>query len=377
MKKQISKILFFLFAVSIIAGISIYSCKKDNSGPSVNKTALEDSLTVANTLYSGATEGVALGDFQYGTKVVLDTVIAQVTRVYNNTSSTQAQINAALANLEAGMTAFRSKTIVPVDQADLIAQWTFSEGTGTTVKDSKSQLVGTLVAGSSSFYPNTGALPTWTADRYGHPNQALHFGNGSHVEVPPSALLEPTSITISLWVNADSVYCNAYMISQNWWWGYKFQLQCQAKPFMTWVSAFTPGDTSNIVYSNLDYNQQTGISINTWHHLAVTYTSGTEVFYVDGAAIYTWTANNTTATNVTGSMTYIGAEQPFLIGAGYPNAYTNAKSFGTNAPLGDGPGGWGIAPHFIGSMDEIRIYKVALSAAQISSIYALEAPAAK
>ena len=180
-----------------------------------------------------------------------------------------------------------------------------------------------------------------------------------------------------MWVNADSVYCNAYMISQNWWWGYKLQMQCSALPFFTWVSSFAPGDTGAIVYSNLDDHQQTGITINQWHHLAVTYTSGTEVFYLDGAPIYTWTANNTTASNVTGAMTYIGAQQPFLIGAGYPNAYVNPSSFGTNLPLGDGPGGWGIAPHFIGSLDEIRVYKVALSAAQIQAIYTLEAPAAK
>ena len=162
MKKTIFRIIYCLSAVLLIAGITISSCKKESSA-SVNTTVLKDSLAVANTLYSGATEGAALGDYQVGSKVALDSVIVQVTRIYNNTSSTQVQINAALANLEQGLATFRSKAIVPVDQADLIAQWTFSEGSGTKVTDATSnKLVGTLVPGVSNFYPNTGALPTWT-----------------------------------------------------------------------------------------------------------------------------------------------------------------------------------------------------------------------
>jgi len=60
MRKQISKAIYLLFAIMVIASISFLSCKKDKT-TTVVTTALADSITAATTLMNNAVEGVAAG----------------------------------------------------------------------------------------------------------------------------------------------------------------------------------------------------------------------------------------------------------------------------------------------------------------------------
>ncbi len=144
MKKQISRTIYLISAVLIIAGISFTSCKKDNT-VTVDKSALADSLTVTNALLSNSVEGIAAGQYQRGSKAVLQSTITAIQPIYDDPASTQAQINSAIANLNAAVLLFKSKAIVPIAQQNLVAQWTFSEGTGTTVTDlSSNHLVALL-----------------------------------------------------------------------------------------------------------------------------------------------------------------------------------------------------------------------------------------
>lgn len=349
MRKQISKTVYFLFAVSIIAGITFSSCKKDSSTAKVDKTALTDSLTVATTLLTNAVEGVAAGQYQAGSKASLQTTVTAVQAIFNDASSTQTDINNAVANLAAALSLFRSKAIVPIAQENLIAQWTFSEGSGTTVADASSNhLTGTLVAGHSSI-AGSGLIPQWTTDRYGNANQALHFIKGGHIEVPFQAVLNPSEITISLWVKVDTTWANNYIISQNWWEGYKFQIQDGSRPFFTFKNG-------SATYYDRDWNVN-GLPINEWHQLAVTLKDGEEDFYGDGALIYSWT-------NVSGTINTLSNPQTFAIGQEMPNTLTGISA-------ADDPSQWGVG-YFKGSLDDIRIYNKALTGTQIQGIYAIE-----
>jgi hypothetical protein len=352
MKKQISQTIYLLFAVLIIAGTTFTSCKKDKTTPVV-KTALADSLTAANALLTNSVEGVAAGQYQRGSKAVLQATITSIQAIYDDPASTQIQINSAIANLHAGVVLFKSKAIVPIAQANLIAQWTFSEGTGTTVTDlSSNHLVGTFMAGHSTIVGG-GALPTWTTDRYGVANQALYFKKGGHIEVPYQAILDPGEITISLWVNIDTIWANNYIISEKWWEGYKFQFQDGNKPFFT----FKTGDGS---YNDRDWNVNGLTNDHLWHHIVVTLKAGEEDFYGDGVLIYSWT--NLTGTG--GINTSLANPQTFVIGQEQPNVLTGI------APADD-PSQYGVG-YFKGSLDDIRIYNTALTAAQVLSIYDIE-----
>ena len=187
MKKRLNfKTVTFLCAIALILGTVFYSsCKKDTTTVSLNKTALTDSIAAALTLYNDAVEGTVTGDYLKGSKETLDSTIIAVQAILNNPASTQANLNAAVVNLASAVALFKTEIVEPIATSSLIAQWTFSEGTGTTVHDaSTNQLTGTLMAGHTGT-PGAaaGVLPTWTTDRYGVANQALHFGSGGHIEV--------------------------------------------------------------------------------------------------------------------------------------------------------------------------------------------------
>jgi hypothetical protein len=349
MRKQISKAIYLLFAILVIASISFSSCKKEKTIPVVT-TALADSITTATTLLNNSVEGVAAGQYQRGSKAALQTTITAVQTILNDATSTQTDINNAVANLSAAITLFKSKAIVPIAQANLVAQWTFSEGTGTTVTDASSNhLVGTFMEGHAVVH-GRGPLPTWCPDRYGVANKALHFSYGGHLEVPYTSILAPTQMSISLWFQVDSLNLgDNYMISEDWWDGYKLNLQTATKPF------FTFNNGTNIYDRDWDAN---GITDHNWHHLVVTLTAGIETYYGDGALIHSWT-------DVTGGIS-IQHTQTFTIGQAQPNTIVNVLP-------ADDPSQWGVG-YFRGSMDEIRIYNIALTATQVTSIYNAEKP---
>jgi hypothetical protein len=357
MRKQISRTMYALFAVLIIAGISFSSCKKDSTTPVV-KTALSDSLTAAKTLLSAAQEGVADGQYLKGSKATLQTTITAVQVIYDDVASTQVEIDNAKANLSAAVALFKTKTIIPIAQANLIAQWLFSEGTGTTVTDvSSSHLVGTLMAGHTAIV-GKGAIPTWTTDRYGVANQALKFQKGAHIEVPFQAILLPSEITISVWLNVDTIWANNYILSEKYWEGYKFQLQDGNKPFFTYK-------TGDAEYNDRDWDVNGIPNDHNWHHIVVTLKAGEEVFYGDGSMIHTWTnLKGTGAIN-----TSLANPQTFAIGQAQPNTLVNVLP-------ADDPSQWGVG-YFKGSLDDIRIYNKALTGTQVQSIYDLEKPPAK
>ena len=349
MRKQILKAIYLLFAIMIIASISFSSCKKDKTTPVVT-TALSDSITAATTFMNNSVEGFAAGQYQKGSKAALQTTITQVQAILADPTSTQVIINNAIANLSAAVALFKSKTIVPIAQANLVAQWTFSEGTGTTVTDASSNhLVGTFMEGHTVIH-GRGPLPTWCPDRYGVANQALHFSYGGHIEVPYTSILAPAQMTISLWFQVDSLnLADNYMISEDWWEGYKLNLQTATKPFFTFFNG------TNIY--DRDWNAN-GITDHNWHHLVVTLTAGVESYYGDGVLIYTWN-------DVTGGIV-IQKPQTYVIGQAQPNTLVNVLP-------ADDPSQWGVG-YFRGSMDEIRIYNIALTATQVTSIYDAEKP---
>jgi len=73
---------------------------------------------------NNAVEGVAAGQYQRGSKAALQATITQVQAILIDATSTQVNINSAIANLSAAVALFKTKAIVPIAQANLVAQWT-------------------------------------------------------------------------------------------------------------------------------------------------------------------------------------------------------------------------------------------------------------
>jgi hypothetical protein len=106
---------------------------------------------------------------------------------------------------------------------------------------------------------------------------AYYFNNGATVKVPYNSTFNAQTFTILLWLKRDGTNANNYMFSLDRWNGYKFQLQSGNLPFLT------------VNTSTGDHDQDDGgtaiDSAGVWRHVAVSFTPGTEKFYIQGKLV--------------------------------------------------------------------------------------------
>lgn len=348
----------FLWMLSIAATSLFVGCSDDEDKVTIDKSALETKIQEAATLITNSMEGTATGQFQLGSKAVLQGAVDLAQQIMDSDVVTQVQVDNSVTTLSQAITAFNAKAIVPIEPAALIGHWTFDAGTGTSATDfSGNSRNGTLSTGHSKWGAGT---PTWVADRYGNAAKALHFDKGANVEVPYATALNPQAMTISLWVKGDVVdpiWANNYMVSLNRWNGFKFQLQSANKPFMT-VKADVSGSADPAYYDR--DNESPTLDQDTWYHVSVTFGGGEMTFYVNGTEVKRW--DNTPGTAISISDTPVG----LTIGQDLP---TSIYSTDDTSPYYVDWGGY-----FIGSLDEIRFYNKVLTATQIKSIYDVEKP---
>ncbi|NMH28853.1 LamG-like jellyroll fold domain-containing protein [Flavobacterium silvaticum] len=215
-----------------------------------------------------------------------------------------------------------------VAQEDLILHYTFDGN-----------------ANDSSGNNNNGTVhnATLTEDRNGNPNGAYDFnGVDSYIDFPASASLDEIytseEVTIAAWINI-----------RNWYQGWNvFPIIEQYNPLTdygslvleaNWASGgilFTSGYNYEIVGANYTWD------FNAWHHVAVTYKKTESIvnFYVDG--------------NLVGSSSYSqdfspDSENLYAIGRSLsgPDEYTDGK------------------------IDEISVYKRAMTSEEIGDILAV------
>ena len=212
--------------------------------------------------------------------------------------------------------ALTSAASVAVAQpAGLVAAYGFDEGSGGTVADSSGNaLTGTI------------GNATWAATgKYG---QALSF-NGTNARVTvndPGQLMLTTGMTLEAWVNPTTVSSKwrdvIYKGNDNYY--------LSATSFGSGVMA--GGGT----FGGVNANTYAGAPLptNTWTHVALTY---------DGAALRLY-VNGVLASSIARTGTIQISSNPLQIGG---------DSF--------------YGQYFQGMIDEVRVYDVALSAAQIQS----------
>ena len=216
-----------------------------------------------------------------------------------------------------------SVTYLAITASGLVAAYGFNEGTGQTAADASGDgSTGTIVGAS------------WTtAGKYG---DALSFnGTGNYVDLGNSASLNMTgSMTVSAWVFAtgnppDDGQIVAKSDNSSGW-------QLKTTPDTgpnTFGISVSPNGTSHVQrYSN------TVRSLNTWYHVAGVYNAAAQTLdiYVNG-----------------------------VLDDGVLSGPVPASQVGSavNANIGRRTGGF----YFQGMIDEVRIYNVALTQAQIQS----------
>ncbi len=358
--KNLMKLQTLLLVLLVSSAMILGSCKKDSGIVEGDKTVLTATIVTADALSAAAT---ATAYPQADITTYKNTLTAA--KATAATPLTQIEIDNLNNAIIQAMATFKSKAYGFIDETlYLNAGWHFDEGTGTTATAfSTVKHVGTFKAGNTVIMGTLSTSPTWVDGVKG--GKAVYLKGGAHLEVPYTTAFLPVNLSISVWVKPDELFENNYIISQNFWGGYKLQTQSGGKPFFTYKKV----DGGGI---DADNETDNSIKANLWNHIVITLNATTKElkFFVNGTLTKTWTESIKGIGPLTQTMTKPGP-QPFLIGC-----------VATDDELANDPDTpwmtWGQTPvtfgYFKGAIDELKIYNIALADGQVSKLYNDEKP---
>lgn len=350
--KNLMKLHTLLLMLFVSTALILGSCKDDDDDiVEGDKTELNALIAQAEAIAAAATTAdypqSAIDAFKATLQTIKDAAATKLT---------QTEINNLIVNLNNAMGTFNSQAYGYIDESlYLNAGWNFDEGTGTTATAfSNVKHVATFFRGNTVILGNDAMMPSWTD---GVKGKAVYFNKGAHLEVPYTNSFLPANLTISVWVKPDELYEHNYIVSQNYWNGYKLQTQGGGKPFFTY---------KKIDGGIIDADNETDNSIKAgqWNHIVVSVNATTKElrFYVDGTLTMTWTE----ADNIGPLLQTLENAQPFIIGGVATDAElaANFMEWTTADNLG----------YFKGAIDELKIYNIALTDGQVSKLYNDEKP---
>jgi hypothetical protein len=154
-------------------------------------------------------------------------------------------------------------------------------------------------------------------------------GANDYVEIADDSALDlPTELTVAAWINMRSVPAELHtIVSKDT--NYEFHVNGSRRVYWWWNDSV--GATRSITTG-------TSISLDQWHHVAITYQSGSQTIYIDGVSRATSSFTGTLAQNDLPA--YIGTDWNFISRA------------------------------FDGFIDEVYILPRALSAAEVQALRA-------
>jgi hypothetical protein len=243
---------------------------------------------------------------------------------------------------------------------DLVLWYKFDESTGTTAADSsmyssaaRNATLATIGTVGGATFSNVKQVGTHAVKLT--PATTSANANGGYVTVPALQTLAPSALTIAVWVNLA-----AGTASQNWERIFDFGTGNTATNYFYLTardgnSATTPVQFVISTNGHLASSGQvleggpSALTPNLWHHIAVVLPAGpvyTGTMYIDGVPVATNNAMTLHATD-------IGATT---------NNWLGRSQFS---------GASGNDPCFNGYLDDFRVYRRALSQAEISALFSL------
>jgi len=354
--KNLMKLRILLLMLIVSSAMILGSCTKDDDDDIVSgdKTALNALITEADALANAATTA----DYP---QTAIDNYKGTLQTVKNAAATpiTQEQINNLVVQLTEAMDTFDAQAYGYIDESlYLNAGWHFDEGTGTTATDYSSlNHVATFFPGNAGVFGVDAMSPSWVSGVKG--GNAVYLNKGAHLEVPYTTSFLPVDITISVWIKPIELYENNYIISQNYWNGYKLQTQGGGKPFFTYKKV-----DGGII--DADNETDNSITANQWNQVVITLNGTTKElkFYVNGTLTKTWTEANKGIGPLIQTLTSPNP-QPFIIGCVATDAELATWTW-TESPTSLG--------YFKGAIDELKIYNIALVEGQIMKLYNDEKP---
>lgn len=231
----------------------------------------------------------------------------------------------------------------------MIARWQMDEGNGTTVKDSSGNgnhgILGSWTVDEGKVKPSWaagGAPPNWIRGRKPG-SSALHFGGSGFIEVANAPTLEPCVLTVEAWVRGQSGHGTpgpgpvGTLLSKGAascsFPSYGFQILDNvgvSGGLTFFVGNFQSNQSSFGADARMLWNGQ-------WHHVAGTYDGRIVRLFVDAVEV----------------------------GTGKPATLSIEYKLGTNDRLYIGAFRGTCNMGFIGDVDEVRVWKGALSLNEI------------
>jgi len=344
--------------IPLALGIILSGCKKDDDDDddqpcqniNVDFSVLDAKIAEAQVIHDAATEGTELGNYEAGSKAELQDAIDLAQGVRDTDCVSQTEVDNAVVALDAALVEFESHKITDVAPDALVAQWLLN-GDATDNSGSRAGHNGVISAGHADW---GAGMPELAVDRHGNADYCYLFQGGGNIVVPASPDLYPQEITISFWCNMNESWAHNYVMSMDIWHCWKLQIQDANKPYFT-RKVLLDGNEAYI-----DKDSESGVlELDRWYHIAVTWTSGEMVFYIDGQEVKKWTEG------VEGVGVTPDAGIDFCIGQALPT-----DDF-TDIP--DDPHQWQAwTGHFKGYLDDIRIYNTVLTGPQVGTLYTYE-----
>jgi hypothetical protein len=298
----------------------------DTTPPAAAITSPSPGATVSGTttVTANAGDNVAVASVQFtldgsALGAADSTLPYQVS--WNTTSATNgAHTLTAVATDTAGNSTTSAQVSVTVSNAaplpaGLVGAWSFNAGSGSTAAD-------------ASGRGNTGTLigPTWTtAGRFGG---ALTFdGVNDRVDVRDTPSLDLTqAVTIEAWVQPST---------NSGWRSLVVKERAGGRAYSLYASDGSGRPASYLrLKSEIGLTAPTALPLNTWSHVATTYDGATHRLYINGVQVASVARNGKLG--------------------------TSARSLGIG-------GNSVFSEWFSGTIDEVRVYGRALTAAEIAT----------
>ena len=337
-----NKVMKYAWLLMIVLPLGFFGCGDDDPEPDpADKTALMAKITDAEAIIADAEVGKLAGMYTQESVDAFQTAIDAANAVNDDDKATQEQVDATTSNLQLAIDTFEDSVIVEISEENLVAYWKMD---GDGVDASGKSHDGTLMPGTVDRFPDGGTAPTATTDRYGDAGMALHFAHGANIEVPFSNDLNPDQMTISIWLNADSLSSAVqYIMSLDIWNTWKFELPSHGEPFLT----RRIGDDNY-----LNYDSDVALEPLNWYQVVVSTDQTAWSFYINGVLAKKHVLETDTPPVAA------DPEIDFVIGSFLPNDgdWTHDSWFTS----------------FHGSLDDARIYNKALTAAEVSALYGME-----
>lgn len=305
------------------AGVTVLA---DTTSPAVAITAPAAGATVSGSVSvsAGASDDVAVAGVRFqvdGTDVSVEDTSAPFGVAWDSTGVPNgAHVLRAIARDAAGNTSTSATVSVtvdnkPVDTSGLVAAFGFEETSGTTVTDSSTAGNAGTIAGASRT----------TAGRFGG---ALSFnGSSARVSVPDAASLDlDTAMTLEAWVKPTA---------SSGWQTALLKEGTNSLAYALYANSDTNRPSAHVhVTAEQDTRGTAQLATGTWTHVAATWNGTTLTLYINGSV----------ASSKAVGGTLLNSTGPLSIG-------------GNNV--------WG--EWFNGLLDEVRVYRRALSAAEVAA----------